>query len=80
MEVGTKELKKGEEKKAEKLFEKSYKLYSLFWGINLSNSSNLKTNNEKVNFIDEKGNSKGTESVFSKLGNLVQKAIDCCRE
>src|SRR3990172_1515491 len=35
MEVGTKELKKGEKEKAWDLFEKSYKLYSLFWGINL---------------------------------------------
>jgi len=35
---------------------------------------------EKVDFIDEKGNGKGSQSVFSKLGSLVQKAVDCCRE
>src|SRR3989338_2149036 len=35
MEVGTKELKKGDKDKAWNLFEKSYKLYSLFWGLNL---------------------------------------------
>jgi hypothetical protein len=35
MEVGTKELKKGDKDKAWNLFEKSYNLYSLFWGLNL---------------------------------------------
>ena len=82
MEVGTKELKKAEGiNKSEELFEKSYQLYSLFWGLNLSNNSKLISNNNKeVNFIDEKGKSKGTESVFSKLGKVVQKAIDCCKE
>src|SRR3990170_1104845 len=36
MEVGTKELKKGDKQKAQSLFDKSYKLYSLFWGLNLN--------------------------------------------
>jgi hypothetical protein len=51
------------------LFEKSYKLYSLFWGLNLSGdnkASKLKSPEDK--------------SVFSKLGDIVQNAIDCCRE
>ncbi len=82
MEVGTKELKKKRTKEAWALFEKSYQLYSLFWGLNLSNVSKegKVSNVSNVNFIDEKGKEKGTESVFSKLGDLVQKAIDCCRE
>lgn len=69
MEVGTKELKKGEKKKAEELFEKSYKLYSLFWGLNLStdkDASQLKAPEDK--------------SAFGKLNDIVQHAIDCCRE
>lgn len=69
MEVGTKELKKGNKDKANELFEKSYKLYSLFWGLVLSGDkkvSELKKPTDK--------------SVFSKLGTLVQKAIDCCKE
>jgi hypothetical protein len=84
MEVGTKELKRGDKNKAASLFEKSYQLYSLFWGLNLS--TNKKSNpesrmlNEEVHFIDEKGVEKDTESVFSKLGSLIQKALDCCRE
>lgn len=80
MEVGTKELKKNNEKKARTLFEKSYQLYSLFWGLNLSNNSKLTAKNQEINYIDEKGDKKGSESVFSKLGTMVQKAIDCCRE
>jgi len=89
MEVGTKELKKGKKDKAWNLFDKSYKLYSLFWGLNLgvvggkdltSKADNKQSKNEEVAFIDEEGVGKSTESVFAKLGSLVQKAIDCCRE
>src|SRR4030042_4116906 len=84
MEVGTKELKKNNQQKAWDLFDKSYKLYSLFWGLNLgvvdNKDLNLKTDDEnEVKFIDEKGQEKGKESVFSKLGSLIQKAIDCCK-
>jgi hypothetical protein len=68
MEVGTKELKKGNKKEAAELFEKSYKLYSLFWALNL-------TNNPKI-----KENKKENSSTFAKFNDLVQKALDCCRE
>lgn len=75
MEVGTKELKKGNKKEAYDLFGKAYKLYSLFWGINLKvidfGSAKAKMPEAKL----ENGS-----SVFDKLGSLVQKAIDCCRE
>lgn len=81
MEVGTKELKKGDKKKAQTLFEKSYQLYSLFWGLNLAKPDFIEASpGEKVNFIDEKGKKKSSISVFSKLGALVQRVIDCCRE
>ncbi|HET7099417.1 MAG TPA: hypothetical protein VFI61_04260 [Patescibacteria group bacterium] len=70
MEVGTKELKKKENKKAEDLFKKSYELYSLFWGLNLSSHSNS-PNLPKL---------PTDKSVFSKLGDIVQHALDCCRE
>ena len=69
MEVGTKQLKKGNKQKAWDLFEKSYQLYSLFWGLNLSPDKKV----SKLKMPEDK-------SVFSKLGNLVQKAIDCCKE
>lgn len=83
MEVGTKELKKKDKTKAWDMFEKSYKLYSLFWGLNLGivGGANPKQKKiEEINFSDEKTSKSSSESVFSKLGNLVQKAIDCCRE
>ena len=82
MEVGTKELKKGAKEKAWDLFEKSYKLYSLFWGMNLGvvKMDSVKRGDFEVKMIDEKGKEKGKVSVFDKLGSLVQKAIDCCRE
>lgn len=80
MEVGTKELKKKNIKEAKELFNKAYKLYSLFWGLNLQGEKIKQTKENNVSFIDEKGQEKGSESVFSKLGNLVQKALDCCKE
>jgi intein/homing endonuclease len=82
MEVGTKELKKGNKDKAWGLFEKSYKLYSLFWGANLGvvDIPSLKREDSEVKMINEKGEEKASVSVFEKLGALVQKAINCCRE
>jgi len=82
IEVGTKELKKGDKEKAWAMFDKAYKLYSLFWGLNLDlvKVSDVKRSGSEVNFISEKGTQKGSSSVFGKLGSLVQKAIDCCKE
>ena len=71
MEVGTKELKKNEKEKAWAMFEKSYKLYSLFWGLNLGIVGGKDIKQEEI---------KKTDSIFDKLGSLVQKAIDCCKE
>lgn len=82
MEVGTKELGKGNKKEAEDLFNKSYKLYSLFWGINLNviKTDDIKREDTEVSLISEQGEKKASASVFDKLGVMVQKAIDCCRE
>ena len=82
MEVGTKELKKGNKEKAQGLFEKSYKLYSLFWGINLNvvDIKDVKRNDTEVALLTEKSEKKSSVSIFDKLGAVVQKAIDCCRE
>ncbi len=77
MEVGTKELKKKDKEKAWAMFEKSYKLYSLFWGLNLGIVGS--TPSGKIKMPVEKLDIKKA-SVFDKLGGLVQKAIDCCRE
>jgi len=85
MEVGTKALTKGDKNDAEDMFQKSYQLYSLFWGLNLGlvQTEDIKhTESEDVPFISEdpKPVVKSSGSVFEKLGQLVQKAIDCCKE
>lgn len=103
MEVGTKELKKAkgaeqgrgsegpeQSRRAWDLFDKSYKLYSLFWGLNLGVvktqdvTRNTKEKEEILMINDPKTDNRKLkiekESVFSKLGTLVQKAIDCCKE
>ena len=82
MEVGTKELKKGNKEKAIGLFEKSYKLYSLFWGINLKvvDIKDVKRNDTEVALLTEKSEKKSSVSIFDKLGAVVQKIVDCCKE
>jgi len=85
MEVGTKYLTKGDNKDAQDMFNKSYDLYSLFWGLNLGlvDVKDTKTTKpDNIAFIseDKKPVQKGTATIFTKLGQLVQKAIDCCKE
>jgi len=85
MEVGTKALTKGDKKGAQDLFEKSYNLYNLFWGLNLGvvEVDDVKSEESKeIEFIDEKipPEKRGSASIFEKLGDLVKKAVDCCKE
>jgi len=85
MEVGTKYLTKGDKKNAADFFKKSYHLYSLFWGLNLGVvgvSDVKKSDEEKIDFLtdEEKPKVKKSASIFEKLGELVKKAVDCCRE
>ena len=85
MEVGTKALTKGDKGDAEDMFQKSYQLYCLFWGLNLGlvQTKDVKqSKNEKIAYIseDNKPIEKDSGNIFSKLGELVQKAIDCCKE
>jgi len=85
MEVGTKALTKGEKKDGEDMFQKSYQLYSLFWGLNLGlvQTKDVKqSETEEINFIndDKKPQLKQKTTLLAKLGQVVQKAIDCCKE
>ncbi len=88
MEVGTKALTKGDDKEAEEMFEKSYRLYNLFWGMNLGllNIKDVKDvagkNDKEIVFIndEEKPAKKGTVGLLAKLGEIIKKAVDCCRE
>lgn len=78
MEVGTKALGKGNKKEADQYFQKAYDLYSLFWGINLKVIKTQDINKIDENKIDK--DDKQDKTILQKLGTLVQKAIDCCRE
>jgi len=77
IEVGTKELNNGNKNEAEKMFSRAYELYSLFWGINLKlvDIGEVKKIGETQLNVHDKEN-----SLFSKLGDIVQKIIDCCIE
>jgi len=75
MEVGTKAQGKGDKNSAQDFFQKSYELYSLFWGLNMK----LINVGEIKKIDDEALNTKQT-GVVGKLGQLVKKVLDCCRE
>lgn len=78
MEVGTKYLGKGQKKEAKEMFDKSYNLYSLFWGINLKAVDIDKVRKIGQNQLDKED--KKESGVFDKMKALVKKAIDCCIE
>ena len=78
MEVGTKQLSRGQKKEAYSLFDKAYQLYSLFWGLNLKliGTGDIKKIDEKA--IDKHDEEK--KGFTDKLGELVKKVINCCLE
>lgn len=78
MEVGTKMLGQGKKKEAKELFEKSYDLYSLFWGVNMGVVDTKNIKNIDSAAIDNKDTEK--KGILGKLGALVKKAVDCCIE
>jgi hypothetical protein len=78
MEVGTKALGRGKKEEAQGFFDKAFNLYSLFWGINMgaiSTKDISKIDDNALNIHDQK-----KTGLLGKLGELVKKAIDCCRE
>jgi hypothetical protein len=83
MEVGTKEEKKGNRKEAWELFKKSFRLYSLFWAINLKvvDIGDVPMDDTSINFIgDKEVKLKGSSSTLDKLTQIFKKAVDCCKE
>ena len=76
MEVGTKSLTKGDKKEAEEFFKMAYSLYSLFWGINLK----LLKSSEIASSVESEPKSDSPRGFMSKLGEVIKKAIDCCKE
>lgn len=83
MEVGTKEEKKGNRKEAWYMFEKAFRLYSIFWAVNLKvvDIGDVPLNDGNINFIGEKEMKiKASASPLDKLSEIFKKAVDCCKE
>ena len=93
MEVGTNALGKANLVSAQDLFKKSYQLYSLFWGLNLGlvKPTGATKAAKQVDpvvaeriALESKKDAQlvqpTSSSLFSKLGEIVKKAVDCCRE
>ncbi len=78
MGVGTKYLNQGNKKDAEDLFSKAYDLYSLFWGINLKLVDIGEVKKIGDNQLDK--NDREKKGFLGKLGELVKKMVDCCKE
>lgn len=77
MEVGTKAQSQDKKDEAKDLFQKSYDLYSLFWGLNMKmiNSGDIKKIDEEA--ISKEDKKRG---LAGKLGDLVRRAVNCCLE
>jgi len=74
MEVGTKSLTKGDKKEANDYFKKSFDLYNLFWGLNLGL---VKSDSKKAKFEEKP---LPTKDFLGKVGQTINKILDCCRE
>ena len=79
MEVGTKELKKGETKKAYNLFTKSYQIYNLFWGLILGMTGSKGLEHVELD-KKEQPLKLNSNSLLAKVSSVVGKVLDCCRE
>lgn len=79
MEVGTKALKNNDRPKAYELFRKSYELHSMCWALNLGVIGKGELKNIDIP-EKEKPVIKEEKTVFAKVGSLVGKMLDCCRE
>lgn len=77
-EVGSKELAAGHKREAYDLFEKSFNLYSLFWGLVLKqiDTSDIKQIDDRA--LNKEDNSK--TGLMGKLKELVKKVVNCCIE
>src|SRR3989338_5561304 len=72
MEVGTKELSKGNKEEANNFFKQSFNLYSMFFAINLK-----MVETEKLVHSEE---FKKEEKAMSKFSAIIKKIVDCCKE
>ena len=94
-EVGTKALSSGDTQTAYELFDQSYELYCMFWGLNMGILNGEQTNKDKVapktekqTPVPEKNKAVVAEPVptvkgkggMSKLKSWVKNAVNCCIE
>ena len=85
-EVGTKALAAGNKKDAYDLFDRSYNLYCIFWGLNMGmiNGTDVKwvksknLPQEKDEEVEEEKSESDTK--VSKLKAWVKNAVNCCIE
>ena len=86
-EVGTKALASGDNKTAYELFDQSYELYSMFWGLNMGmltgdaneTKANKKTKSVATNLAPAPKKTENNTKV-SKLKSWVKNAVNCCIE
>lgn len=76
MEVATKLQTAGKPDEAKAMFDRAYKIYSLFWGLRLKliDVANVK----KIG--DDKLNTKDTTGTKWTTEDIVNKLVDCCDE
>lgn len=94
-EVGTKALSSGDTQTAYELFDQSYELYCMFWGLNMGVLNGEKTDKAKVapktekqTPVPEKNKAVVAELApivkgkggMSKLKSWVKNAVNCCIE
>ena len=91
-EVGTKALAAGNKKDAYDLFDKSYGLYCMFWGLNMGMLNGgtdvkwVKTSNvpqkqeEPVCTLEDKDEAGVSQGRMSRLKSWVKNAVNCCIE
>lgn len=92
-EVGTKALASGDTQTAYDLFDQSYELYCMFWGLNMGILNGEKTDKAKVAPKTEKQIPEKNKAVvaapapnvkgkggMSKLKSWVKNAVNCCIE
>ena len=88
-EVGTKALSSGDKKTAYDLFNQSYELYCMFWGLNMGiltgDKPDIKESKSAKKSVPAKAietSSAKTESKggISKLKSWVKNAVNCCIE
>ena len=65
--------------KAYDLFRKSYELYNMCWALNLGIMDGKDLKNIDIP-EKEKPILKEEKTVFAKMGSMVGKMLDCCRE